>query len=100
MKELNEALDRAETGLTKKAISRIAMEGRKYGVSLCLISQRPSELSANILSQCNTMFALRMSNERDQEIARRSLPESALGLLGAVLLCCGGPVSLCVCLRF
>ena len=69
---------------TKKAISRIAMEGRKYGVSLCLISQRPSELSANILSQCNTLFALRMSNERDQEIARRALPESALGLLSAL----------------
>jgi hypothetical protein len=71
-------------GPTKKAISRIAMEGRKYGVSLCLISQRPSELSSNILSQCNTLFALRMSNERDQEIARRALPESALGLLGAL----------------
>jgi DNA helicase HerA-like ATPase len=71
-------------GPTKKAISRIAMEGRKYGVSLCLITQRPSELAPNILSQCNTLFALRMSNERDQEIARRSLPESALGLLSAL----------------
>ncbi len=71
-------------GPTKKAITRIAMEGRKYGVSLCLISQRPSELSTNILSQCNTLFALRMSNERDQEIARRALPESALGLLNAL----------------
>jgi len=71
-------------GPTKKAISRIAMEGRKYGVSLCLISQRPSELATNILSQCNTLFALRMSNERDQEIARRALPESALGLLNAL----------------
>ncbi len=69
---------------TKKVLSRIAMEGRKYGVSLCLISQRPSELSANILSQCNTLFALRMSNERDQEIARRALPENAMGLLSAL----------------
>ena len=69
---------------TKRALSRIAMEGRKYGVSLCLITQRPSELSPNILSQCNTLFALRMSNERDQEIARRALPESAMGLLGAL----------------
>lgn len=69
---------------TKKAITRIAMEGRKYGVSLCLITQRPSELATNILSQCNTLFALRMSNERDQEIARRALPESALGLLAAL----------------
>jgi len=71
-------------GPTKKAITRIAMEGRKYGVSLCLITQRPSELATNILSQCNTLFALRMSNERDQEIARRALPESALGLLSAL----------------
>lgn len=69
---------------TKKVLSRIAMEGRKYGVSLCLISQRPSELSPNILSQCNTLFALRMSNERDQEIARRALPENAMGLLSAL----------------
>ena len=69
---------------TIKAITRIAMEGRKYGVSLCLITQRPSELATNILSQCNTLFALRMSNERDQEIARRALPESALGLLSAL----------------
>lgn len=94
-------------GPTKKAISRIAMEGRKYGVSLCLISQRPSELSANILSQCNTMFALRMSNERDQEIARRALPESASGLLGALpalrtqeAVVCGEGVSMPIRLRF
>lgn len=71
-------------GPTKRAITRIAMEGRKYGVSLCLVSQRPSELSTNILSQCNTLFALRMSNERDQEIVRCALPENAHGLLGAL----------------
>ena len=62
---------------TRKAISRIAKEGRKYGVSLCLVTQRPSELSETILSQCNTLFALRMSNDRDQEFVRRALPESA-----------------------
>lgn len=69
---------------TKRVLSRVAMEGRKYGVSLCLVSQRPSELAPNILSQCNTMFALRMSNERDQEIVRRALPENAHGLLSAL----------------
>ncbi len=47
---------------TKKALSRIAKEGRKYGVSLCVVSQRPLELDAGILSQCNTIFAMRMSN--------------------------------------
>ncbi len=71
-------------GPTRKAIARMAMEGRKYGVSLCLVSQRPSELSPNILSQCSTLFALRMSNERDQEVVRRALPEAALGLLNAL----------------
>ena len=55
---------------TRKAISRIAKEGRKYGVSLCLVTQRPSELSETILSQCNTLFALRMSNDQDQDFVR------------------------------
>jgi DNA helicase HerA-like ATPase len=71
-------------GPTRKAISRIAKEGRKYGVSLCLVTQRPSELSQTILSQCNTLFALRMSNDQDQEFVRRALPESAAGMLNAL----------------
>ena len=71
-------------GPTRKAISRIAKEGRKYGVSLCLVTQRPSELSETILSQCNTLFALRMSNDRDQEFVRRALPESAAGMMNAL----------------
>ena len=66
---------------TKRALSRIAKEGRKYGVSLCVISQRPSELAAGILSQCNTIFALRMANQKDQEFVRSTLSESALGLM-------------------
>jgi uncharacterized protein len=71
-------------GPTRKAISRIAKEGRKYGVSLGLITQRPSEISETILSQCNTLFALRMSNEQDQDFVRRALPDTAAGLLGAL----------------
>ncbi len=71
-------------GPTRRSISRIAREGRKYGVSLCLVSQRPSELDPAILSQCNTLIALRMSNERDHEFVRHALPESAHGLLGAL----------------
>lgn len=66
---------------TKRALSRIAKEGRKYGVSLCLVSQRPSELAATVLSQCNTIFALRMSHPADQEYVRGALSESAAGLL-------------------
>ncbi|MCP5363941.1 MAG: DUF87 domain-containing protein [Hyphomicrobiales bacterium] len=70
--------------LTRDAISRIAKEGRKYGVSLCLVTQRPSELSVTILSQCNTIFALRMSNETDQNFVRKALPDGAGGLLAAL----------------
>ena len=66
---------------TKRAMSRIAKEGRKYGVSLCVITQRPSELDSDILSQCNTIFSLRMSNSKDQEFVRSTLSESAEGLM-------------------
>ena len=69
---------------TRRSISRIAKEGRKYGVSLCLVTQRPSEVSESILSQCSTVFALRMSSERDQNFVRRTLPESAAGLLNSL----------------
>ncbi len=68
-------------GPTKKAIARIAKEGRKYGVSVGLISQRPSELSTTILSQCSTLFALRMSNELDLNFVKGALPDAASGLL-------------------
>jgi uncharacterized protein len=76
--------DSQATGPTGRVIATIAREGRKYGVGLCLVSQRPSELSATILSQCNTLFALRMSNERDCSFVRNALPDSAIGLLGAL----------------
>ncbi|MBM3484881.1 MAG: DUF87 domain-containing protein [Alphaproteobacteria bacterium] len=69
---------------TRRAISRIAQEGRKYGVSLCLVTQRPSEISENILSQCSTVFALRMNTDKDQEFVRRTLPDDAAGLLKAL----------------
>ncbi|MDH3476253.1 MAG: DUF87 domain-containing protein, partial [Rhodospirillales bacterium] len=66
---------------TREAISRIAKEGRKYGVSLGLVTQRPSELSETILSQCNTIFALRMSNDQDQDFVSKVVPESGMGLI-------------------
>jgi DNA helicase HerA-like ATPase len=65
----------------KRALSRIAKEGRKYGVSLCVVSQRPSELEVDMLSQCNTVFALRLSSRHDQDFVRGTLTESAMGLL-------------------
>jgi DNA helicase HerA-like ATPase len=66
---------------TKRAISRIAKEGRKYGVSLCIVTQRPAELDPTILSQCNTIFSLRLTNERDQEILRAGISDAAASLL-------------------
>jgi DNA helicase HerA-like ATPase len=66
---------------TKEALARIAKEGRKYGVSLCMISQRPSELAPSVLSQCSTTFAFRMTSLKDQEIARGLTADSAYGLM-------------------
>lgn len=73
--------DEAAFQPTKQALSRIAKEGRKYGVGLGLISQRPSELAESILSQCNTLIALRMSNEQDQNFVQRALPDSVRSLV-------------------
>ncbi len=62
---------------TRQAIARIAKEGRKYGVSLGVVTQRPGELDPTILSQCSTVFAMRLSNEHDQEIIRSAIPDSS-----------------------
>ena len=65
----------------RRAIARIAKEGRKYGASLCIITQRPAEIDPTILSQCNTVFALRMANDRDQEIVQSAIADTGSGLL-------------------
>jgi hypothetical protein len=69
-------------GPTRKSISRIAKEGRKYGVYLGLMTQRPAELDATIISQCSTLFAMRMANDRDQAIVRSAVSDAAGSLLG------------------
>lgn len=66
---------------TKNAMARIAKEGRKYGLSLCLVSQRPSELATSVLSQCNTSFVFRITSLRDQQIIQGTVADSASGLL-------------------
>jgi DNA helicase HerA-like ATPase len=66
---------------TRQALSRIAKEGRKYGLSLCLVTQRPSELDSTILSQCGTAVVLRLSSERDQDVIRGSTYESMIDLV-------------------
>src|SRR3954452_7073952 len=71
-------------GPTRKAISRIAKEGRKYGVFLGLVTQRPAELDATIISQCNTLFAMRLANDRDQALLRSAVSDAAANLLSFV----------------
>jgi DNA helicase HerA-like ATPase len=71
-------------GPTRRGISRIAKEGRKYGVFLGLVTQRPAELDPTIISQCSTLFAMRMSNDRDQSLLRSAVSDTAANLFGFV----------------
>jgi hypothetical protein len=64
-----------------QVFERIAREGRKFGLGLVLSSQRPSELSQTVLSQCNTFLLHRISNDRDQELVNKLVPDNLRGLL-------------------
>lgn len=64
-----------------QVFERIAREGRKFGLGLMLSSQRPSELSPTVLSQCNSYLLHRISNDRDQELVHRLVPDNLRGLL-------------------
>jgi len=75
------AVDRGRFSPTRQALARIAKEGRKYGISLALVTQRPSELDTTILSQCSTAIALRLSSERDREVMQSSAHEGVQDLL-------------------
>ncbi len=66
---------------SKQSIERIAKEGRKYGVSLLLASQRPSEISETIFSQCNNFLAMRLTNPSDQNYVKRLLPDTLGNLI-------------------
>ena len=66
---------------SKKSIERIAKEGRKYGVTLLLASQRPSEISETIFSQCNNFIAMRLTNPVDQGYVKKLLPDSLGSLI-------------------
>jgi len=66
---------------TRRSLARIAKEGRKYGISLGVVTQRPSELDATLLSQCSTLFAHRLSNDADQRVVRSRSADCAVSLL-------------------
>lgn len=68
------------------SFERIAKEGRKYGVSLLVVSQRPSDVSRTILSQCNNFLVLRLTNDQDQNVVRRLMPDSLAGVLDGLPL--------------
>ncbi len=68
-------------GPTRRALSRIAKEGRKYGVFLGLVTQRPAEIDPTIVSQCSTLFVMRLSNDRDQALIRSAASDAAANLL-------------------
>lgn len=68
------------------AFERIAKEGRKYGFSLLVVSQRPSDVSKTILSQCNNFLALRLTNDTDQSVIKRLMPDSLAGLTNVLPL--------------
>ena len=70
----------AQYEAAQEAIRRIAKEGRKYGIGLMLVSQRPSEVESTVLSQCNSWIVLRLTNESDREHVRSILPDSLVGL--------------------
>jgi hypothetical protein len=65
----------------RSAVERVIKEGRKYGIGMIVISQRPAELSETVLSQCNTFIVLRLTNPDDQNYVRRLVPDALAGLL-------------------
>ncbi|WP_439534715.1 ATP-binding protein [Polymorphobacter sp.] len=99
--------DRVLSGASvRRSLERIAKEGRKYGVSLGLISQRPSDLAEGTLSQCGTIITMRMNNDRDQQCIRNAMPEGGRSFLDALpalrkgeCIICGDGVTLPVRVR-
>jgi hypothetical protein len=100
--------DDVSTGqAVRRILERIAKEGRKYGVSLGLITQRPSDLAEGVLSQCGTIIAMRLNNDRDQACVRAAMPEGARGFLDAIpalrnreCIVCGEGVAIPLRVRF
>ena len=100
--------ENAENGQSvRRILERIAKEGRKYGVSLGLITQRPSDLAEGVLSQCGTIVSMRLNNDRDQACVRAAMPEGARGFLDAIpalrnreCIVCGEGVAMPIRVRF
>ena len=80
LEEAHRYLGDAAGALTRDSANKIAREGRKYGIGLLLVTQRPTELPKTALAQCGTVIALRLSNAEDQSTIRAALPDTVAGL--------------------
>lgn len=81
MEEAHRYLSSNSKNTARDVTQRIVKEGRKYGIGAMIVSQRPSEVDDTILSQCGTVFALRMSNPRDREQVQGALPENLASMM-------------------
>jgi DNA helicase HerA-like ATPase len=68
----------------RRSMERISKNGRKYGIGLCVVSQRPHDVSETVLAQCNSYICLRISNPEDQEYVRSMVPEASRGTFAAL----------------
>ena len=80
LEEAHRYLGEGASTLTRNSANRIAREGRKYGIGLLLVTQRPTELPKTALAQCGTIIALRLSNSDDQGTIKSALPDAVAGL--------------------
>lgn len=74
----------AQYAVAQQAIRRIAKEGRKYGIGLMLVSQRPADVDSTVISQCGTWVVLRLTNSADQQHVARFLPDGLSGMVSAL----------------
>ena len=81
MEEAHRYLGKDANSPARDMVQRIVKEGRKFGVGVMIVSQRPSEIDETILSQCGTLMALRLSNSADQAKVKAALPDSLSGLV-------------------
>lgn len=84
LEEAHRYLSNKEDGLTSNLVQRIAKEGRKFGVGLMIISQRPSEIDDTILSQCGTLFALRLTNNTDRSKVKAAMSDGLSALIDSL----------------
>jgi hypothetical protein len=80
LEEAHTYLSKENSGTAAMAVKRIAKEGRKYGVGLMIVSQRPSEIDSTILSQCGTIFAMRLANDTDRGHVTSAASDNLKGL--------------------